>query len=592
MNYDHFVLPFTLGLVILLIIVLYKFSKWIIGLNSSDKKKLGKGIFGLPLLFSVKEIFLESLLHRKVFKANAILGYMHMSLAFGWFLLIVIGNIESKLYSDNAFNPPYYPIFLQFFVENKPHSPIHDAFTFIMDFVLLIVLSGVLLAFTKRIYSKLFGMKRTTKMKIGDKLALTSLWLIFPLRFLAESFTSGTVHNGGFLTDSAGIFFANFLPVQDLAYITWWGYSWALGLFFISVPFSRYMHIPAEILLIFARNSGIKTEKKYNSFSEIEVNSCPRCGLCLDTCQLASAANITYVQSVYFIRSIRENEIDQKIAFNCLLCGRCENICPVGINLNGIRTAKRSEFTKDLESSFDYIKPTENQSNKTDVLYFAGCMTHLTPTIKKSMTNILNQSGVNYQFMDADGSICCGRPMLLAGNIKAAEELMRKNKAIIEASGAKTLVTSCPICYKTFKEDYNLNINIVHHSQYLLTLIEEKKIKVNKTTTKQVVYHDPCELGRESGIYNEPRNVIEQISSLQSIKNEKVDSLCCGGSLGNLQISSDQKDMICNDTLASLTANNPDTIITACPLCKKTFAKNAAIPVIDLSELVSDSLVK
>lgn len=581
MNYDPFVIPFCVGAIILVITLVYKYLYWIFTLSKADKFKFLKGIFSFRIFKACKEVFLESLLHRKIFKINPLLGYMHMSFALGWLLLIIGGTVESKIHSHRPFNAPYEPIFFKFFNHNISSYAWANEFQFLMDLLLLFVLSGVMLALIKRIYSRMFGMKKTTRLKLGDWLAMMTLWFIFPLRFLAESFTSGIYHNGGFLTDSAGTFFASFIPLQNLSLITWWAYSFALGVFFIALPYSRYMHIFTEVVLIFLRNFGIKNCKVYNSFSAVEVYSCSRCGICIDKCQLLTSARIKDTQSVYFLQSIRYKNVREEKAFDCLLCGRCQEYCPVGINLNNIRISKRVELSSG-NHNFEYLSPVVEKT--APVIYFAGCMTHLTPSIKIAMESILKTSGTDYLFLDKDGSICCGRPLMTAGELFKAHKLIEKNTQLIKDSGAKTLVTSCPICLKVFKEDYLLNIEVLHHSQYILRLAEEGKIRLNKSKIS-AVYHDPCELARGCEIYEEPRELLNKVVNLQSIKQEGRLGLCCGSSMGGLQLNSVQKDHVQIDTLVALQANNPSLIATACPLCKKTLSKGAESEVKDIAEI-------
>jgi Fe-S oxidoreductase len=521
-----------------------------------------------------------------MFKVNPLLGYMHMSLAFGWLLLILGGNLETRIYSQNAINPPYYPIFFKFFDPVPGQFLFSKLFEFLMDFLLLFILSGVFLAYFKRFRSSVMGMKRTTKHTPLDRIALTSLWLIFPFRLLAESFTSGAFHHGGFLTGSLGNLFAAFLPVGKLYYPAWWVYSFSLCGFFIALPFSRYMHIPAEALLIFMRNAGIKQDKEESSYAEAEINACSRCGVCIDTCQLASGADISKVQTVYFIRDTRHNTLKANIANNCLMCGRCDQICPVGIDALTLRQYEREKFDYKGAHSFDYI-PVKNAS-KADVIYFAGCMTHLTPTIKIAMEKILRASNEKYLFMDEDGSICCGRPSMLAGQMEAATVLMQKHKEIIQRSGAQTFVTSCPICYKVFTEEYKLDIEVLHHSQFLLRQINEGKIEVNKKEIN-AVYHDPCELGRGMNIYNEPRTLIRKITALDHSVFETENGLCCGGSIGNSEISDEKRNLITRDALSKMGIDQEQTLITACPLCKRTFAKYHP-ETEDIAQLVASAL--
>jgi Fe-S oxidoreductase len=587
MHNEYFILPFKIGLAYLVIIVALRFIKWILGLSKIDKIRIRKSIFTNKSLLSVKEAFLEGLLHRKIFRINPVLGYMHMSLAFGWFLLIFVGHIETIVHTKSILFPFHMPVFFRYFVTDNSDVYLSGVFSFTMDLFLLFVLSGVGLAFLKRFRSRFFGMRKTTNLKSGDKIALISLWLIFPLRFLAESFSAGICNNGSFLTQPAGNFFNSFLPLGDLIHPVWWAYSLSLGFFFVALPNSRYMHIPAEILFIFIRNFGIRLKKRYNTYSLIQVYSCSRCGICLDTCQL-NHADIRTTQSVYVLKNIRNKNLTDETLFNCLLCGRCQQICPVGIELNDLRITQRIESTLQYNSSYDYLK--EGEIQKADVVYFAGCMTHLTPAIKKSMIDIFTYAGINYWFMDEEKAPCCGRPLMQAGQFDAAQKLILNNQQLITLSGAKQLVVSCPICYKVFKEDYTLHdIEVKHHSEYLLELTENNIIRSSKTPYS-VIYHDPCELGRGSGIYEQPRELLKKYVNIIKIKDEKENSFCCGGSLANIKIQMHERDKIRDKALMEYMKYKPDFLVTSCPLCKKTFAKGSNILVYDIAEIVAKSI--
>jgi Fe-S oxidoreductase len=334
---------------------------------------------------------------------------------------------------------------------------------------------------------------------------------------------------------------------------------------------------------------GVQEKKSLTSYANFELNACSRCGICIDTCQLSSSAKINNVQSVYFIKNMRYGESDNNQSLNCLMCGRCDTKCPVGIDIKTIRQLGRNKEAIPTQSNFNYIP--DNYTSKTEVLYFAGCMTHLQPSIKKSMLDIFENAGIRYKFMDENKSICCGRPLMLSGKAEQAKELIEKNKKIIVQSGAKILVTSCPICYKVFNEDYDLSLKVMHHSEFLLQLIENKSIHLVKQNMK-AVYHDPCELGRGSGIYEQPRKLLQNILSLTRINNEKEKALCCGGSLANFKISPENRKKITLDALSELTVSQPDAIITGCPLCKKTFNQSAPVQVLDIAEIVNKSMAR
>ncbi len=610
MNFDPFVIPFNIGLYFIVVYAVVRCVIWFRDLSKPDKLRLQRGFFGKAFGQSLKEIFLESLIHRKILKTNLRLGYMHMSLAFGWFLLILFGTIEADIFGESHLNPPHKAIFFKFFNPEHGKAGFEAAYGFFMDLILAFILSGLLLAVIKRFFSRVVGMKKTTRLRSLDKVALTSLWLIFPSRLLAESFTSGAYGSGSFLTGSLGNWLASFLPAQQLAYPFWWLYSLSLGTFFVLLPLTRYMHIPTELFLIFMRNSGIRTGDRNGSFSEVEVYSCSSCGICIDACQLNFSAGITNIQSAYLMKAIRNDNDTNDIAHNCLMCRRCDAACPVGIELSPIRMIRRraAEPENDIRNIWKgyfrsrqtelparpepkpvYSYLPEPEVEKTDVIYFAGCMSHLTPSIKEAMTNILDASGLKWTFMDKDGGVCCGRPLMLAGNDREARELINYNSRIIWKSGARTLVTSCPICYKVFRESYYLDVEVLHHSQFINNLIRDEMIKLN-FLQKNIVYHTPCELGRGSGVYEEPKEVLRYVARLENTAYEDEKGLCCGGSLANMKIGYDKKHKIAVDAAALLTKSNPDILATACPLCKKTFASATSTRVSDIAEIVSEAL--
>jgi Fe-S oxidoreductase len=609
MNSELFIIPFNLGLYFILIYSVVRSTVWFRDLSRSDKLRLQRGFFGRPFMQSIREIFMESLLHRKIFRKNPVLGYMHMSLAFGWFMLIVFGTIEADFFGEKHLNPPSHAIFFRWFNPGHGETGFAGVYNFWMDLLLAFILSGLLLAIIKRFIPGMMGMKKTTRHTWIDRLALTSLWLIFPARLFAESFTCGANGSGSFLTGNLGAALASFLPAAQIAPWFWWLYSLALGTFFFLLPVSRYFHIPVELFLIFMRNSGITTGDRSSSYTEVQTHACSSCGVCISVCQMSYAAGIHDIQSAYFIKGLRNDRDISAITANCLMCGRCEEVCPVGIDLGPMRlierrqggrqdtkpgfleryslSRKRSTIERLPTQSYSYLK--REDPARADVLFFAGCMTHLTPSVIVAMKKIMESAGVRYRFMDEKGGVCCGRPLMLAGRDREARELINHNSDIIWKAGAKILVTSCPICYKVFRESYYLEAQVMHHSEFMKHLIEEGSLRLGYLHRK-VVYHDPCELGRGSGIYEDPRAVISYVAELQQATQEKNMSLCCGGSLGNLTLASGKRALIAADAAKILTQSSPDELITACPLCKKTFAQATDTKVSDIAELVAAAL--
>jgi Fe-S oxidoreductase len=592
--FNPFVFPFCIGVLLLFGFCLIKWVKWIHQFDRLQRAILLKNIFSWKFIPAIWEMILEVLLHRKVFKHKLVLGYMHASIAFGWFLLIVVGAIEAGVAIEGR-HPLWVPIFFRYFGKELPHFNGELFFSNLMDLLLCFVLSGVLIAMLKRLYSRIVGIKKATKQLLFDKFVMISLWLIFPLRLIAESVTANRYHNGGFLTERLGALINYTFPeVSNDAFwyleTTWWlFYSLALGVFFVSLPFSRYMHILTEPFLIYFRKLGIREDVVPTGFTKFELSSCSRCGVCIDNCPLNKELKLPDVQSVYLIRDVRNRKIKEEISNNCLMCDRCVVECPVGLELTRIRRQNRTKKEIDTQNNYAYLDTIQAFNAIGRVAYYSGCMSHLTPGITTSMKNIFEAVGQKYWHIDAEKTICCGRPLIQQGFEQQAKELRRKNTTLIRESNAILLVTSCPICYQSFKKEYKLNIPVMHHTEYIERLIEHKMLSLHKQSVK-VAYHDPCELGRGCGVYRAPRNVLKNVADFVVVKNRKEKSFCCGFNLGNTAIDKEAQRKIRDAALQNLLENKPDVIATACPMCKKAFMHGSDFPVKDIVEIVSENL--
>ena len=569
--FHPFVIPFVLGMAFVLTYCLVGLVRVVLQLPKEDRKKFLRSLVTPKIAWAnIRDLFGDCLFHVKIWKRNPILGYMHSAIAFGWFMIIVIGHImlftlkplegvEVEGFA-RTFTNFYYPIFYKFFATETP------VFAFLMDFFLLVIISGILIAVVKKIHSRIVGVKRVTKFGFADNMIRFALWTIFPFRLIAEK-------------------------TNIMAF--WWLYSFDLLIFMCMLPFTRYMHIPTEALFILMRHAGLKAREPRKGYNLAQLYSCPSCGLCIDACPMSVNDKNSGNTSAYFMKKLRngDSEDAKRIAETCLMCGKCVMICPVSIESCDIKFSQRAATPYYINSDHSYLENVEpSSSDISTVLYFAGCMTQLTPKIMRAMKQIMEAAGEEYEFLDKDGGICCGRPMLLSGKVAEAQAMIAKNTELIKKSGAKKLVLSCPICYKVFKDEYQLEgIEIQHYTQYINELIKNGKLKVNKGNVNYV-YHDPCELGRAFGVYDEPREVLENVGNLRKAKSEKELSICCGGSLGSFNLTQKERDEITNNSVADLMFNNPDEIVTACPLCLKTFARKSPVAVKDIAEVVSEQL--
>ena len=277
----------------------------------------------------------------------------------------------------------------------------------------------------------------------------------------------------------------------------------------------------------------------------------------------------------------------------CLMCCRCEQRCPVGIELNTLRLNSRDTMrnTPD-EKRYEYFQGVDRSAGEGRVGYFAGCMTLLTPRILLAMERIFKASGEEVWWADKEGGVCCGRPLKLSGETDSARKMMDYNIALFRKHRITTLVTSCPICLKVFREEYHLEgIEVLHHSEYMLRLIRDGRLQLRRGA-QTFTYHDPCELGRGSRIYDQPREVIEAVGVLLEPAQTREHALCCGSSVANTAISDAQQLRLARSVAKELSATGAGTIVTACPLCKKAIARGAdGREVLDLAEVVAAALV-
>lgn len=592
--YAPFAIPFIVGSTLMFAMIAAKWLLWFIHLPKVDRRLVRRNILTRKTLHATAEVVRESLLHARIFKVNPLLGYMHMSLAFGWFLLIVVGWIETIFYLGFEPIPIQGHVFFKYFIPLNGITEHHILFEHLMDALLLFVLSGVALAWYKRLRSRAMGMRKTTKHVAFDRIALSALWFVFPARLVAESITAAIYGGNGFLTGGIGKLLANSIPQEYLTLIyepAWWFYSCALGVFFVALPFSRYMHIFTEIPLIYLRRWQLRPTAERKSYDNFEVEACSRCGICIDPCQLQSDLGINDTQSVYYLRDRRYNMLSLKVTNNCLMCGRCESVCPVGINLATLRLnsrAKRRNIPN--EGRYKYIKGLDRSSGEGRVGYFAGCMTSLTPGIQRSMEQIFNTAGEDVWYADKEGGVCCGRPLMLSGETDAARKMVAYNTDLLRKHEITTLVTSCPICLRVFKESYHLDgIEVLHHSEYLERLIAKGRLHT-KLTTENFAYHDPCELGRGLGIYEAPRSVISAVGNLREAEHNRERALCCGSSLANTVINDTQQYTIAKRMTNELETTGCDTIVTSCPLCNKAIARATTTKVEDISEIIAKNI--
>ena len=241
-----------------------------------------------------------------------------------------------------------------------------------------------------------------------------------------------------------------------------------------------------------------------------------------------------------------------------------------------------------------------------EILFWVGCSGALDDRNKKviqSFAQILERAGVKFAVL-GDEEACTGDPARRSGNEFLFQMMAAQNIQTLNSYGVTRVVTACPHCFNTLKNEYpelGGKYEVIHHSQLLMTLLQEGRIKVKEDSNGgTTTFHDSCYLGRANGIYEEPREVITALKrDIVEMKRSKKFGLCCGAGGGQMfkEPEPGAKDINIERTEEAL-ALNPKTIAVACPFCMtmmsdgiKNMEKEGEVQVKDLAELVAEQMV-
>jgi len=237
-----------------------------------------------------------------------------------------------------------------------------------------------------------------------------------------------------------------------------------------------------------------------------------------------------------------------------------------------------------------------------DVLFWVGCAGSFDDRAKKitrAFVKILNNVGINFAVLGTEES-CTGDPAKRAGNEFLFQMQAMGNIQVLNAYEVKSIVTTCPHCFNTLKNEYpelGGNYEVKHHSQFLQELINEGKLIVEGGVFKgkKITFHDPCYLGRANDVYEAPRNLIEKLDAeLVEMKRCKSNGLCCGAGGAQMFKEAEKGDKEINiERTEEAIALKPDIIATGCPFCMTMMSdgiklkdKETEVKVLDVAELI------
>jgi len=245
------------------------------------------------------------------------------------------------------------------------------------------------------------------------------------------------------------------------------------------------------------------------------------------------------------------------------------------------------------------------QGKQPDVLFWVGCAGSFDDRAKKitkAFVKILNKANVEFAVLGTEES-CTGDPAKRAGNEFLFQMQAMTNIEVLNAYEVKKIVTACPHCFNTLKNEYpglGGKYEVLHHTEFLKSLLDEGKITIEggKFKGKRITFHDPCYLGRANNVYEAPRLLIEKLEAeLVEMKRCKTNGLCCGA--GGAQMFKDaekgNKEINVERTEEAL-ESKPNIIATGCPFCNTMMtdgikAKNqeSNVEVLDIAELIANA---
>jgi Fe-S oxidoreductase len=363
-----------------------------------------------------------------------------------------------------------------------------------------------------------------------------------------------------------------------------------------------------------------------------ELAACLQCGRCTGGCPMGLRSPLNSRRLLYesLIREDGQALLERDEVWDCTACRTCADRCPRGLEpvdvVRAIRTAKieggriPETAMAALESSLKHGNPwgrsrqkrtawiedlpvrSIEEDHESERLWFVGCTPAYDPRCQgmaRALARILEASGTDYTTLGTE-EVCCGSEVLRLGELGLFEELAETNRENFRELGFREVVTTSPHCMNAFRQDYELEIPVLHYSELLADLAASGKVPLAREVPLKVAFHDPCYLGKQNRIYDAPREAIRAVPGVELVEfdRSRERSLCCEGGGGRMWIEGmGEGERNAQIRVRDAAAMGVDAVVTACPFClltledaRKTAGLEDRLQVVDLAELVAMAL--
>lgn len=449
-----------------------------------------------------------------------------------------------------------------------------------------------------------------------------------------------------------------------IAASAWWIHAAALLFFMLVLPRSKHTHILTAIPSCYLRSleplntqpretfapgncygAGTVTDLSWKDL--LDSFTCTECGRCQDVCPARATGKALNPRQVVHDLKINllhdagegrpligaggEGSVSPEAIWACTSCGHCMAVCPVLIEhlpkiveLRRHLVEMKAEFPEELLNLFENmeqrsnpwgIAPSERSkwtsllpakpfvAGETEYLFYVGCagsFDNRNKQVTLAVASLLDKAGVSWGILGKE-ELCCGDSARRLGNEYLFELMANKNVELFKAKGVVKIITQCPHCFSTVKNDYRqygLEVQVQHHSELLAELIAAGRLPFRAAPAGVTLLHDSCYLGRHNEVYAPPRAVIAAATGapVGEFPRHGGNAFCCGAGGGRMWMEEEADSRINNVRVQEALALNPETICVACPYCLTMFedglkdAGSAEVRVKDIAELMAERI--